>query len=97
MPPDAPPEAQAVGDIDIIEALDCYGASQVEAENGCVLVEGATLSTETSSSGGGTSGPALLVVGDKQEAFGVHRVGQKIVRRAASHERRLRVREGVSH
>lgn len=41
--------------------------------------------------------PLLVVVGDKQGAFGAYRDGHAIIERAASQDKQLLVLEGVSH
>lgn len=101
LPPSAE-AAQQLGDIDVIEAYDYYRTDRGEAENGCVLFEAAH--------GAAALGwdafhladqlldqPLLVVVGDKQGAFGAYRDGRAIYERAASTEKELLVLEGVSH
>jgi len=102
MLPDSAEGAQAVGDIDIVEAFDYYRTPRGESANGCVLFEVAH--------GAAALGwdafhlaeqlldqPLLVVVGDKQGAFGAFRDGHEIYERAASADKRLLVLEGVSH
>ncbi|MFT4216912.1 MAG: alpha/beta hydrolase [Micropruina sp.] len=94
--------AQQVGDIDVIEAFDYYRTGRGEAANGCVLFEAAH--------GASALGwdafhlaerlldqPLLVVVGDKQGAFGAYRDGLEIHERAASTDKELLVLKGVSH
>ncbi|MGC3956296.1 MAG: alpha/beta hydrolase [Propionicimonas sp.] len=94
--------AQAVGDIDVIEAFDYYRTPRGEQANGCVLFEAAHgasalgwdafhLAEEL------LDQPLLVVIGDKQGAFGAYRDGQEIYRRAASKDKELLVLPGVSH
>ncbi|AFR49518.1 alpha/beta hydrolase [Gordonia sp. KTR9] len=102
MLPDSKEAAHDVGDIDIVEAYDYYRTERGESPNGCVLFENAhgasalgwdafhladTLLTQ----------PLLVIVGDKQGAFGAYRDGHDIIRRAASKDKKLIVLENVSH
>lgn len=95
-------EAQATGDIDIMEAFDYYRTPRGETQNGCVLFEAAhgaaalgwdafDLAEEL------LDQPLLVVVGDKQGAFGAYKDGHEIIQRAASQDKQLLVLEGVSH
>lgn len=94
--------AQAVGDIDIVEAYEYYRTGRGESANGCVLFEAAHganalgwdafhLAEEL------LDQPLLVVVGDKQGAFGAYRDGHEIYRRAASEKKELLELKGVSH
>ncbi|MFT4258976.1 alpha/beta hydrolase [Microbacterium sp.] len=102
MLPDSAEGAQAAGDIDIVEAYDYYRTGRGESANGCVLFEAAHganalafdafhLAEEL------LDQPLLVVVGDKQGAFGAFRDGKEICERAASEDKQLLVLEGVSH
>ena len=102
MLPTTASDAQATGDIDIIEAFDYYRTPRGEAANGCVLFEAAHGATALGWDAFHLAEelldqPLLVVVGDKQGAFGAYRDGQEIVRRAASQDKQLLVLEGVSH
>ena len=100
--PESAEAAQQVGDIDIIEAYDYYRTDRGQASNGCVLFEaghGAValgwdafhLAEQL------LTQPLLVVVGDKQGAFGAYRDGHEIIKRAASEDKKLVVLEDVSH
>lgn len=94
--------AQQVGDIDVIEAFDYYRTGRGEAANGCVLFEAAHGSTALGWDAFHLAEklldqPLLVVVGDKQGAFGAYRDGLEIHERAASKDKELLVLEGVSH
>lgn len=100
-----PPTAEAaeqVGDIDIIEAYDYYRTGRGEHPNGCVLFEAAHGASAIGFDAFHLAEllldqPLLVVVGDKQGAFGAYRDGHEIYERAASAEKQLLVLEGVSH
>ncbi len=101
LPPTAE-DAQAVGDIDVIEAFDYYRTGRGEQPHGCVLFEAAH--------GAAALGwdafhladqlldqPLLVIVGDKQGAFGAYRDGHEIYQKAASDDKELVVMKDVSH
>jgi fermentation-respiration switch protein FrsA (DUF1100 family) len=102
MLPDTAEAAQAAGDIDIIEAFDYYKTDRGAAENGCVLFEFAHGTTAQGWDAFHLADelldqPLLVVVGDKQGAFGAYRDGHEIYEKAASQDKELLVLEGVSH
>ncbi len=101
LPPSAE-VAQQVGDIDVIEAYDYYCTPRGESANGKARFEAAHganaigwdafhLAEEL------LDQPLLVVVGDKQGAFGAYRDGHEIYERAASTDKELVVLEDVSH
>lgn len=100
--PENAEQAEAMGDIDIIEAYDYYRTDRGRAENGCVLFETAHGAAAFDFDAFHLADqlldqPLLVVVGDKQGAFGAYRDGHEIVDRAASTDKELVVLEGVSH
>jgi fermentation-respiration switch protein FrsA (DUF1100 family) len=100
--PETPEGAKEVGDIDVIEAFEYYRTDRGQAENGCVLFEAAHGTTAMGWDAFHLAEelldqPLLVVVGDKQGAFGAYRDGNEIVKRAASEDKELLVLEGVSH
>lgn len=102
MLPDSAEKAQAVGDIDIIEAYDYYRTGRGQAANGCVLFEAAHGASALDFDAVHLADqlltqPLLIVVGDKQGAFGAYRDGREMYERAASEKKQLLVLEGVSH
>lgn len=100
--PGSAEEAQQVGDIDIIEAYDYYRTERGQAENGRTTFEVAHGSTALGWDAFHLSDelldqPLLIVIGDKQGAFGAYRDGQEIFEKAASEDKQLLELEGVSH
>lgn len=100
--PDTAEQAQQVGDIDVIEAFDYYRTSRGAKDNGCVLFERAHGSTALGWDAFHLADelldqPLLVVIGDKQGAFGAFRDGHEIYEKAASTDKELVVLEGVSH
>ncbi|QZY51804.1 alpha/beta hydrolase [Leucobacter tenebrionis] len=94
--------AQQIGDIDVIEAYDYYCTPRAQHPNGTATFEvahGASvmawdafhLADEL------LDQPLLVIVGDKQGAFGAYRDGHEIYERAASADKQLLVIEGASH
>ncbi|MFT4296795.1 MAG: alpha/beta hydrolase [Micropruina sp.] len=101
LPPSAEVAAQ-IGDIDIVEAFDYYRTDRGQAANGCVLFEAAHGASALGWDAFNLAEqlldqPLLVVVGDKQGAFGAYRDGLEIHQRAASKDKELLVLEGVSH
>lgn len=102
MLPDSAEVARAVGDIDVIEAFDYYRTPRGQQANGCVLFEAAHGAVALGFDAFHLADvlldqPLLVVVGDKQGAFGAYRDGHEIYERAASEDKELLVLEGVSH
>lgn len=100
--PETAEGAQAVGDIDVIEAFDYYRTPRGESANGCVLFEAAHGATALGWDAFHLAEelldqPLLAVVGDKQGAFGAYRDGHEVIQRAASTDKRLLELKGVSH
>lgn len=100
--PETAGQAQQVGDIDVIEAFDYYRTDRGQRDNGCVLFEAAHgasalgwdafhLAEEL------LDQPLLIVIGDKQGAFGAYRDGHEIHDRAASDDKELLELTDVSH
>jgi fermentation-respiration switch protein FrsA (DUF1100 family) len=101
LPPTAE-AAQQAGDIDVVEAYDYYCTTRGESANGRARFEfahGASalgwdafhLADEL------LDQPLLVVIGDKQGAFGAYRDGNEIYEKAGSQDKELLVLEGVSH
>ncbi len=102
MLPETAEGAQQVGDIDIIEAYEYYRTPRGEAPNGCVMFEVAHATSALDWDAFDRAEdlldqPLLVVIGDKQGAFGAYRDGQEIYKRAASEDKQLLVLEDVSH
>lgn len=102
MLPDTAEGAQQVGDIDIIEAYDYYRTPRGESPHGRVLFEVAHATTALDWDAFDRAEdlldqPLLVVVGDKQGAFGAYRDGHEIIERAASKDKQLLVLKDVSH
>jgi fermentation-respiration switch protein FrsA (DUF1100 family) len=100
--PDTVEQARETGDIDIIEAFDYYRTQRGQADNGCVLFETAHGATALGWDAFHLADrlldqPLLIVVGDRQGAFGAYRDGREIYDLAASTDKRLLELEGVSH
>ncbi|MGW5877337.1 alpha/beta hydrolase [Nocardiopsis terrae] len=100
--PETAEAAKQTGDIDIIEAFDYYRTHRGRAENGCVLFEAAHGTTALGWDAFHLAEelldqPLLIVVGDKQGAFGAYRDGHEIYERAASADKQLLELENVSH
>lgn len=100
--PDSAEGAQQAGDIDIVEAYEYYRTDRGHAEHGCVLFEAAHGSTALGWDAFHLADellnqPLLVVVGDKQGAFGAYRDGHEIYEKAATDDKELVVLEGVSH
>ncbi|MDR4533085.1 alpha/beta hydrolase [Glutamicibacter sp. PS] len=100
--PDTAEAADTVGDIDIVEAFDYYRTERGQSANGCTTM---VLSHASSAMGWDAfhladellDQPLLIVVGDKQGAFGAYKDGHTIYEKAASQEKELVVLENVSH
>lgn len=101
LPPSAE-AAQEVGDVDVVEAYDYYCTPRGEFPNGRARFEfahGASalgwdafhLADEL------LDQPLMIVIGDKQGAFGAFRDGNEVYGKAASKDKELVVLEGVSH
>lgn len=100
--PETAEAAQETGDIDIIEAFEYYRTDRGEKPNGCVLFEAAHGATALGWDAFHLADqlldqPLLIVIGDKQGAFGAYRDGHEIYEKAASEDKELLVLEGVSH
>lgn len=102
MLPETAEQAQQAGDIDIIEAFDYYRTDRGEKDNGCVLFEAAHganalgwdafhLADEL------LDQPLMVVIGDKQGAFGAYKDGKEIIEKAASTDKELVELHDVSH
>lgn len=100
--PETVEQARQTGDVDIIEAFDYYRTPRGQADNGCVLFETAHGATALGWDAFHLSDqlldqPLLIVIGDRQGAFGAYRDGQEIYDRAVSTDKHLLELEGVSH
>jgi fermentation-respiration switch protein FrsA (DUF1100 family) len=100
--PDTAEAARQTGDIDIIEAFDYYRTDRGQAANGCVLFEAAHGSTAIGWDAFHLADELLdqallIVIGDKQGAFGAYRDGHEVYQKAASADKQLLELEGVSH
>lgn len=102
MLPETAEQAQQVGDIDIVEAFDYYRTDRARSENGCVLFE---VAHGTAALGWDAfhlaeellDQPLLVIIGDKQGAFGAYRDGHEIHQRAGSEDKQLLELPDVSH
>lgn len=100
-----PPSAEAarqIGDIDIVEAYDYYRTDRGRAEHGATTFEVAHGSTALGWDAFHLADelldqPLLVVIGDKQGAFGAYRDGHEIIEKAASSDKRLLELKDVSH
>lgn len=100
--PETADDAQAAGDIDIIEAFDYYRTSRGQAENGCVTFEAAHGSAAMGWDAFHLADqlldqPLMVVIGDKKGAFGAYDDGHTIIEKAASEDKELVTIEGASH
>lgn len=100
--PETAEDAQATGDIDIIEAFDYYRTDRGQAENGCVTFEVAHGSTALGWDAFHLADelldqPLLVVIGDKKGAFGAYGDGHTVYDLAASTDKELLELEDVSH
>ncbi|MHC6176366.1 alpha/beta hydrolase [Glutamicibacter sp. X7] len=100
--PDTAEAAATIGDIDIVEAYDYYRTERGQSAHGCTTM---LLSHASSAMGWDAfhladellDQPLLVIVGDKQGAFGAYKDGHTIYEKAASQDKELIVLEGVSH
>ncbi|HIW91919.1 MAG TPA: alpha/beta hydrolase [Candidatus Corynebacterium avicola] len=100
--PDSAEQAQELGDVDVIEAFDYYRTDRGKQDNGCVLFEAAHGATALGWDAFHLADelldqPLLVVIGDKQGAFGAYRDGREIYEKAASTDKELLELEDVSH
>lgn len=100
--PESREQAEQVGDIDIIEAYDYYKTSRGRKDNGCVLFEAAHGSTALGWDAFHLADelldqPLMVVIGDKQGAFGAYKDGKEIYAKAASSDKELVELHEVSH
>lgn len=100
--PETAEEAQATGDIDVIEAFDYYRTDRGRAENGCVTFEAAHGSAALGWDALHLADelldqPLLVVAGDKKGGFGAYDDAHAVHRAAASEDKDLVILEGVSH
>ncbi len=101
LPPTAE-AAQQVGDVDVVEAYDYYCTPRAESPRGKARFEFAHGASALGLDAFHLADqlldqPLLVVVGDKQGAFGAYRDGHEIYEKAASEDKELVVLEGVSH
>jgi fermentation-respiration switch protein FrsA (DUF1100 family) len=102
MLPETAEQAAAVGDIDIVEAVDYYRTDRGRKDNGCVLFEAAHGATALGWDAFHLADelldqPLMVVVGDKQGAFGAYKDGKEIYAKAASTDKELVELHDVSH
>lgn len=95
-------DAQKAGDIDVIEAFDYYCTPRGESDNGKAIFEvahGAAVMAWDAFAFADEllDQPLLIIVGDKQGAFGAYRDAHEIYEKAASKDKELVVLEDVSH
>ncbi|MGP5931135.1 alpha/beta hydrolase [Corynebacterium glyciniphilum] len=95
-------QAEQVGDIDIIEAYDYYKTGRGQKDNGCALFEAAHGSTALGWDAFHLADelldqPLMVVIGDKQGAFGAYKDGKEIFTKAASSDKELVELHEVSH
>ena len=100
--PDTAEQAQEIGDVDVIEAFEYYRTDRGQKDIGCVLFEAAHGATALGWDAFHLADelldqPLLVVIGDKQGAFGAYRDGHEIYEKAASTDKELLELEGVSH
>lgn len=100
-----PPSAEAakqIGDVDVVEAYDYYCTARGESANGRARFEfahgAAALGFDAFHLADALlDQPVLIIVGDKQGAFGAYRDGHEIYEKAASEDKELVVLPDVSH